>query len=328
MPKSATVTAKTNKNKNLNAASVAKKHKGSVSSFKAAASKNKTIVKSKATSLENKAKSLSKVSSQSALYQNSTEDPKTTEKRKKTKNPLFVKRPRNFGIGQDIQPRRDLTRFVKWPKYIRLQRQKAILLQRLKVPPSLNQFNKTLDKHTAAELFKFAAKYRPETKHQKKQRLLEAAQAKVGNKPISMKKPVVLKKGVNHITALVEQKKAKLVMIAHDVDPIEIVVWLPALCRKFGVPYCIVKGKARLGSLVHLKTATALAVTDVHEEDKDAFSKLVQAINAKFTEKWNEYRKTWGGEVMGQKSRDAAAKLQKLKALERSAKTRKLKAVA
>jgi large subunit ribosomal protein L7Ae len=158
--------------------------------------------------------------------------------------------------------------------------------------------------------------------------LLEAAQAKVGNKPISMKKPVVLKKGVNHITALVEQKKAKLVMIAHDVDPIEIVVWLPALCRKFGVPYCIVKGKARLGSLVHLKTATALAVTDVHEEDKDAFSKLVQAINAKFTEKWNEYRKTWGGEVMGQKSRDAAAKLQKLKALERSAKTRKLKAVA
>jgi hypothetical protein len=142
------VTAKTNKNKNLNAASVAKKHKGSVSSFKAAASKNKTIVKSKATSLENKAKSLSKVSSQSALYQNSTEDPKTTEKRKKTKNPLFVKRPRNFGIGQDIQPRRDLTRFVKWPKYIRLQRQKAILLQRLKVPPSLNQFNKTLDKHT------------------------------------------------------------------------------------------------------------------------------------------------------------------------------------
>ena len=39
---------------------------------------------------------------------------------KKVVNPLFEKRPKNFGIGQDIQPKRDLTRFVKWPRYIRL----------------------------------------------------------------------------------------------------------------------------------------------------------------------------------------------------------------
>jgi len=39
---------------------------------------------------------------------------------------------------------------------------------------------------------------------------------------------------------------AQLVVIAHDVDPIELVVWFPALCRKIEVP-CIVKGKARLG---------------------------------------------------------------------------------
>jgi large subunit ribosomal protein L7Ae len=45
------------------------------------------------------------------------------------------------------------------------------------------------------------------------------------------------------------QNKAQLVVIAHDVDPIELVVWLPALCRKMEVPYCIVKGKARLGSV-------------------------------------------------------------------------------
>lgn len=38
------------------------------------------------------------------------------------KNPLFVKNARNFRIGGDIQPKRDLTRFVKWPKYIRIQR--------------------------------------------------------------------------------------------------------------------------------------------------------------------------------------------------------------
>ena len=38
-------------------------------------------------------------------------------------------------------------------------------------------------------------------------------------------------------------------VIAHDVDPIELVIWLPALCRKMGIPYCIVKGKARLGQV-------------------------------------------------------------------------------
>ena len=45
----------------------------------------------------------------------------------KVKSPLFAKNPRNFRIGGDIQPKRDLTRFVKWPKYIRIQRQKRIL---------------------------------------------------------------------------------------------------------------------------------------------------------------------------------------------------------
>ncbi|KAL5148711.1 60S ribosomal protein L7a-2 [Glycine soja] len=35
--------------------------------------------------------------------------------------------------------------------------------------------------------------------------------------------------------------KAQLVVIAHDVDPIELVVWLPTLCRKMEIPYCIVK---------------------------------------------------------------------------------------
>ncbi len=54
--------------------------------------------------------------------------------------------------------------------------------------------------------------------------------------------------------------------VSRQVDPIEIVVWLPALCRKMDVPYCIVKGKARLGAVVHKKTATALAFTGVRKE--------------------------------------------------------------
>ena len=56
---------------------------------------------------------------------------------------------------------------------------------------------------------------------------------------------MVVKYGLNHITHLVETGKAKLVVIAHDVDPIELVVWLPAVCRKMDVPYIIVKVQPR-----------------------------------------------------------------------------------
>lgn len=43
----------------------------------------------------------------------------------------------------------------------------------------------------------------------------------------------------------------------------QIVLFLPALCRKMGVPYCIVKGKARLGRLVRRKNCSVVALTQV-----------------------------------------------------------------
>ena len=79
------------------------------------------------------------------------------------------------------------------------------------------------------------------------------------------KKPVYLKTGLNHVTHLVQQKRAKLILIAADVDPIETVVFLPSLCKTMDVPYAIVSSKARLGSLVGKKTTTCVALTDFKE---------------------------------------------------------------
>ena len=39
---------------------------------------------------------------------------------------------------------------VKMPKNVRLQRQRRILYQRLKIPPAITQFTKTVDKNTGA----------------------------------------------------------------------------------------------------------------------------------------------------------------------------------
>ena len=126
-------------------------------------------------------------------------------------------------------------------------------------------------------------------------------QAEAEGDETDSKKPAVIKYGLNHITYLVEQGKAALVCIAHDVDPIELVMWLPALCRKMGVPYCIVKGKSRLGQLVHQKTATALALTHVNKEDQGALSKIVEKVKESFNEN-TSLAKTWGGNIMGAKS--------------------------
>lgn len=144
---------------------------------------------------------------------------------------------------------------VKWPEYVRLQRQRKILNLRLKVPPAIAQFNNVLDRNTATQAFKLLSKYKPETKSEKKERLLKEATAiKEGKtKEDVSKKPYTVKFGLNHVVGLIENKKANLVLIPNDVDPIELVIFVPALCRKMGVPYAIVKGKARLGVVVHQK---------------------------------------------------------------------------
>jgi len=193
---------------------------------------------------------------------------------------------------------------VKWPKYVRLQRQRKILTMRLKVPPALAQFQHVLDRNQATQTFKFLNKYRPETKAEKKERMEKEATAIADGKKREdvSKKPYVAKYGLNHVVALVENKKAGLVLIANDVDPIELVVYLPALCRKMGVPYAIVKGKSRLGTVVHKKTAAAVAITEVRSEDKSDFSKLISAIKEGYTDKYESTRRQWGGGIMGFKA--------------------------
>ncbi len=92
------------------------------------------------------------------------------------------------------------------------------------------------------------------------------------------KKTGKLKKGSNEVTKTVERGIAKLVAIAKDTNPIEVVMHLPPLCQEKGITLVVVPSKEDLGSAAGLSVATA-AVAIVEEGDskniiKDITSKL------------------------------------------------------
>ncbi|KAK2104377.1 60S ribosomal protein L7A [Saguinus oedipus] len=157
----------------------------------------------------------------------------------------------------------------------------------------------------------------PETKQEKKQRLLAPAKKKAASKgDVPTKRQPDLRAGVNTVTTLVENKKAQLVVIAHDVDPMDLAVFLPSLCCKMEVPYCIIKGKIRLGQLVHRKTCTTVAFIQVNSEDKGALAKLVEAIRTNYKDRYDEICCHWRGNVLGFKSVAHTAELKMAKSKE------------
>jgi len=69
----------------------------------------------------------------------------------------------------------------------------------------------------------------------------------------------VVKKGTNEATKAVERSQAKLVVIAEDVDPPEVIAHLPLLCDERKIPYVFVPDKNKLGTAVGIDVSCAAA---------------------------------------------------------------------
>jgi large subunit ribosomal protein L7Ae len=68
-----------------------------------------------------------------------------------------------------------------------------------------------------------------------------------------------IKKGTNETTKAVERGLAKLVYIAMDVDPPEVVAHLPLLCEEKNIPYIYIKSKTEIGKAVKIDVSCASA---------------------------------------------------------------------
>jgi len=73
-----------------------------------------------------------------------------------------------------------------------------------------------------------------------------------------------VRKGTNETTKAVERGQAKLVVIAEDVDPPEVVAHLPLLCEERKIPYVFVPSKQKLGTSAGIDVPAASAcISDV-----------------------------------------------------------------
>ena len=88
-----------------------------------------------------------------------------------------------------------------------------------------------------------------------------------------------IRKGTNETTKAVERGVAKLVLIAEDVDPPEIVAHLPLLCDERKIPYIYVPSKVKLGRSTGIDIPAASAcIVDAGDGTK-LLDEIVAEIN-------------------------------------------------
>ncbi|HSD05268.1 MAG TPA: 50S ribosomal protein L7Ae [Nitrosopumilaceae archaeon] len=72
-----------------------------------------------------------------------------------------------------------------------------------------------------------------------------------------------VKKGTNEVTKAIERGVSKLVVIAEDVEPPEVVAHLPILCEEHGAAYAFVPSRQELGKALGIDvTSAAAAILD------------------------------------------------------------------
>jgi len=87
-----------------------------------------------------------------------------------------------------------------------------------------------------------------------------------------------LKKGSNEVTKAIERQTAKLVVIAKDVNPPEITMHIPLLCKEKGIACAQVPSREELGAAAGMDVAT-IAIAIVQEgEAKELLKHLLPRL--------------------------------------------------
>lgn len=88
-----------------------------------------------------------------------------------------------------------------------------------------------------------------------------------------------IRKGTNETTKAIERGIAKLVLVAKDVQPPEVVAHIPLLCDEKKVPYVFITEKKKLGEAAALGVGAAAACV-VELQNKDILAEIANSVAA------------------------------------------------
>ncbi len=87
-----------------------------------------------------------------------------------------------------------------------------------------------------------------------------------------------ISKGANEVTKQVERGQAKLVVMAEDVTPEEILAHMPVLCEEKNIPYTYVTSKEQLGTAAGLTVGTTAVAVVNPGKDKEGIDNIAKKI--------------------------------------------------
>jgi len=85
-----------------------------------------------------------------------------------------------------------------------------------------------------------------------------------------------IRKGSNETTKAIEKGEAKLVVIAKDVEPKEIVMHIPLIAEEKGVPFVEVPSKEELGASAGINKPTSCVAIVQEGEAKEIIKKIAK----------------------------------------------------
>ena len=90
-----------------------------------------------------------------------------------------------------------------------------------------------------------------------------------------------IRKGMNEVTKSIERSLAKLVIMAEDVSPPEILFHVPLLCKEKGIPYGYLNTKKDLGNAVRINvSSSAVAVENFGTGNDNILSDIIKKLEA------------------------------------------------
>ncbi len=88
-----------------------------------------------------------------------------------------------------------------------------------------------------------------------------------------------IRKGTNETTKAIERGTAKLVVIAEDVEPPEVVAHIPLLCEERSIPYVFVPTRAEMGPAIGIDIGAASSCIVDPGQGRELVEQVIGAIS-------------------------------------------------